>query len=379
LNAIETKNTSLDFTLDEYNGRLSKVRAELSARNADMLLVDQLDHIAYLFGYLPTAARYQAAFIPVEGEPYLVVRELDLGTFLDQSWSRNYETFADDEDSLDKVARALSRLGPKRLAIEKDSNITTVSRLDYITAFNPAVEIIDFSGVLWQLRLIKSEAELDYIREASRTADLVLSAGIGAIAPGRIDRATLSEMYAASIRVGADNTKNAVLGRLGHGNNPLLHASGNPWKAGEIVFLEATPQFRGYSARAIRSVVVGSMTAEAADKAKRLIDIQDQQLKAIRPGATASDVDAICRNGVVEAGLNKPFSQLTGYTLGYQAAPRASDHTRIIAPHQSWRFEPRMVFHLVICTESMAISDTIVVTENGADRLTKTDRKLFST
>jgi Xaa-Pro aminopeptidase len=46
----------LDFDRGEYERRLAGVREEMRTRDADVLLVDQLDHVAWLFGYLPTAA-----------------------------------------------------------------------------------------------------------------------------------------------------------------------------------------------------------------------------------------------------------------------------------------------------------------------------------
>jgi Xaa-Pro aminopeptidase len=379
MNIHSTPPLSPDFNLGEYTARLKMVQNRLAASKADLLLVDQLDHMAYLFGYLPTAARYQAALVPCQGEPYLVVRELDLGTFLDQSWPRNFETFADDEDSVVRVAEAIRRLAPSRLAIEKDSNILTVSRLEEIKRTNPSLEVVDFSGVLWELRLIKSPAELDYIRRAAEMAGSMIEAGIGAVHLGVADHHALSEMYSSCIRAGADNTRNAVIGRLGCGESPLLHANGNTWAAGELVFLEATPQYRGYSARAIRSVLVGAPSSAEFDVAKRIVEIQDQQIEAIRPGALASEIDAICRRQLVDEGLRAPFSQATAYTLGYQAVPRGSDHTRIIAMNQDWRFEKGMVFHVAVSTRAFAIGETVTVTASGAQRLTNLDRRLYST
>jgi Xaa-Pro aminopeptidase len=379
MNTQATPPLSLDFGLGEYTARLKTVQDRLTASKADLLLIDQIDHMAYLFGYLPTAARYQAALIPSQGEPYLIVRELDVGTFLDQSWARNYEIFADDEDSVVKVADAIRRLAPSRLAVEKDSNILTVSRLEEIKKTNPSVEIVDFSGILWELRLIKSPAELDYIRRAAEMADSTIEAGIGAIHRGVADHDALSAMYASCIRAGADNTRNALIGRLGYGESQLLHANGNKWATGERVFLEATPQYRGYSARAIRSVLVGTPSSKELDAAKRVIEIQNQQIEAIRPGALAAEVDAICRRQLVEEGLRAPFSQATAYTLGYQAVPRGSDHTRIIAMNQDWRFEKGMVFHMAVSTQTFAISETVTVTASGAQRLTILDRRLYST
>ena len=368
---------ALDFTMAEYEARLAAVRKAMSDHGADTLLVDQIDHLVYLFGYLATAARYQAALIPLDGEPYLIVRELDLGTFLDQSWVRHLETFADDEESVGKVADAVGRLAAKRLAVEKDSNILTVARLRQLQAANPGVEIVDFSGVLWKLRLIKSAAELAYIRQAAQIADGIVAAGSNSMTPGVTDRETLAAMWEAAITLGADNTRSALLGRFSPADALVPKITGNPWVVGDKAFLEATPQYRGYSARVVRPVAVGVAARRDLDAAKRVVDIQDQQIAAIRPGAAAAEVDAICRKQMLDQGLKTRFPQLTAYTLGYQCVPRVSDHTRILTPRQDWRFEAGMVFHLVAHTADIAFSETIAVTTDGAERLTKIDRKLL--
>ncbi|MGY5809103.1 M24 family metallopeptidase [Rhizobium sp. LEGMi198b] len=368
----------LDFALAEYRTRIASIQAEIAARGADLLLVDQIDHLAYLFGYLATAARYQAALIPATGEPWLIVRELDLGTFLDQSWSRSFETFADDEDSHDRVTKAIARFAPRKLAVEKDSNILTIERLNLIRAGNPGIEIVDFSGVIWEQRLIKSPAELAYIRHAAKVADAIVAAGARTVKPGTNDRDTLAAMYEASIRNGADNTRTAVLGRM-TGEDALIGSVKNAaWATGERVFLESTPQYRGYSARIVRPVVVGPVSAVDRDLARRLVDIQDRQIAAMVPGANGGEVDAIARNEVLRQGLKPAFTQITAYTLGYQAVPRVSDHTRIMAPGQNWTLLPGMVFHVVLHTSELAFSETVAVTENGPERLTQLPREILT-
>jgi len=368
----------LDFELAEYKARVAAVQAEIAVRGADMLLVDQIDHLAYLFGYLATAARYQAALIPAKGDPWLIVRELDLGTFLDQSWSRSIETFADDEDSQAQITRAVARFAPKKLAVEKDSNILTIERLNLIRAGNPGMEIVDFSGVIWEQRLIKSPAELSYIRRAAEIADAIVAAGAETVRAGTLDRDTLAAMYEASIRHGADNTRAAILGRMTGEDALVGGVRGAAWELGERLFLEATPQFRGYSGRVVRPVAVGPVSPADRELAARLVEIQDRQIAAMVPGASGREVDAICRDAVVRQGLKNAFTQITAYTLGYQAVPRVSDHTRIMAPGQFWTFEAGMVFHVVVHTPELAFSETVAVTERGSERLTRLPREILS-
>ncbi|BCG82185.1 M24 family metallopeptidase [Mesorhizobium sp. 113-3-3] len=369
---------SLDFEKAEYQARIRAIQLEMEKRGAEILLVDQIDHLAYLFGYLATAARYQAALIPSAGEPWLIVRELDLGTFLDQSWSRSFETFADDEDSQDRVTRAIARLGPKRLAVEKDSNILTIARLNQIRAGNPGMEIVDFSGVIWEHRLTKSEAELAYIRHAAAIGDAIVSAGAHSIKVGIDDRDSLAAMYEAAILHGADNTRAAIVGRMTGADALIGGVKGAPWAHGERVFLEATPQYRGYCARLVRPAMAGKVGDADREIARQLVSIQDRQIAAMVPGASGGEVDAICRDEVLRSGVKAVFTQITAYTLGYQAVPRVSDHTRIMAPGQTWTFKPNMVFHVVLHTPELAFSETVVVTQNGPERLSMLPRHILS-
>ena len=98
----------------------------------------------------------------------------------------------------------------------------------------------------------------------------------------------------------------------------------------------------------MRCVSVGAPTAALAEAGKRLAAIQDRQIAAMRPGAVARDVDAILRQGVLQAGLRDSYDNITGYTLGYYAypGPHTSDFTRIFHPEADWVIEPGMVFHM---------------------------------
>lgn len=96
------------------------------------------------------------------------------------------------------------------------------------------------------------------------------------------------------------------------------------------------------------------------------------------PGALGHAIDAMCRSAVLSRGLKSTFTQITGYTLGYQAVPRVSDHTRIIAPDQNWELQPGMVFHIVLHTPLAAISETVIIGDQGPECLSKLPRAVLS-
>src|SRR2546430_6961112 len=98
-----------------------------------------------------------------------------------------------------------------------------------------------------------------------------------------------------------------------------LHGSlgGHRLAAGDILHMELVPTVNGYSARLMRPTVIGSPSKEQEETARTLIEIQDQQIAAMKPGEVAQDVDRICRAQVLAAGLRDTYDNFTGYTLGY--------------------------------------------------------------
>jgi Xaa-Pro aminopeptidase len=110
-----------------------------------------------------------------------------------------------------------------------------------------------------------------------------------------------------------------------------------------------------------------------------LVELQERQLAAMKPGIVAADVDRIVREGVLAAKLRDRYDNATGYTLGYYApwSPRTSDFTGLFVPTATWALESGMVFHMYVSAQGLAFSETVLVTDGGVERLTQTERILF--
>ena len=71
-----------------------------------------------------------------------------------------------------------------------------------------------------------------------------------------------------------------------------------------------------------------------------------------------------------------------GYAVGAQFPPSWVEGTGYIAKGQTRTFETNMVFHLPLCLRvpgqwGVGLSDTVVVTEQGAKPLTNNDWQLY--
>ena len=153
-----------------------------------------------------------------------------------------------------------------------------------------------------------------------------------------------------------------------------------PLMEGDVVHLELDPRISGYNARLMRPAVVGAPSQEQSHIAAVLIGAQNRQIAGMRPGALASEVDALGREPILDAGLRDSYDNITGYMLGLYAAatPRTSDFTRTLDPKADWLLESGMVLHVYNSARGMAFSETVLVGSSGPERLTRLERRLFS-
>src|SRR5690625_4293705 len=160
------------ITKEEYDVRLAKVREKMREKNAEVLIVDQVEHVGYLTGYLPTAAMYQALVVPLNEEPVVILRALDESAFKEQSPHRNYVMFNDWEDPIQITIDLFQSKGwdKKRIGLEMDSNFLLPVRYEAFKKAFHGGTIVDFSEVLWEIKLIKSEYEIECLRNAGKIA-----------------------------------------------------------------------------------------------------------------------------------------------------------------------------------------------------------------
>ena len=373
--------TSLAFSREEYGRRLAAVRAAMRERQAEVVLVDEAEHLCYLTGFDRSATRYQVCAVPLEGDPVIVLRSLDEPSFRERSWLTDYVVVADWEDPVEVMAATLARRGwaDRRIGLELDSNYLTVRRWQQLTAALPRATFVDFGEVLRGLRLRKSAEEIAYLRQAADIADRAIAAAVAAAAEGKSEREAAIAASRTFLELGADTARAGVITSGSRASSLHGVLGDHRLERGDILHLELTPQVRGYSARIMRPTVIGRPSQAQADAARTLVEVQDRQLAAMKPGAVATDVDRICRDGVLAAKLRDRYENATGYTLGYYApwSPRTSDFTRLFVPTATWALEAGMVFHMYTSAQGLAFSETVLVTDGGAERLTRQDRVLF--
>lgn len=369
------------FSPAEFTGRLERLRGGLRRLGVQAALFDEIEAMTWISGYGNSENRWRCVVVPVEAEPFFLIRALDAGPCRKRNWIADVPSYRDWEDPFPILAQRIADRGLSRARIGLDYNSygMPIGRFAKLKAALPHVEFVDIGPLVWELRLIKSEAEIALLRRAASIADQTMPRIAEACRRGGSQRQAARVAVASYVELGADP---GPPGPISAGRDwDFLHAhlEDTPLADGDTVHIELIPSVGGYSARLMRCVCVGPIDTARQRAADRLSELQERQIVAMQPGVEAREVDAILREGVLREGLRESFDNISGYTLGLYApaGPRTSDFTRIFHPHASWRLEAGMVFHMYASAAGVSFSETVLVSAAGAQRLTQLPRTLI--
>lgn len=370
---------------EPFAARIERLRALLNESEADLLLADHGELMAWITGYTVSETMYRAVLVGRDAPPWMVLRDLDAPQVSGQGWLADVEGFADWDDPFAAVAATIRRRGfaSGRMVVDSASYAFTVHAHARLRAELPQAEFVHRPGVSDRLRAVKDETEIGLLRRAADIADRSMERLRSGIGPGVTVRQAGALAASSYLELGADG---GHVGRicLGAGATGFLHAEldDRPLQAGDVLHAELVPRVKRYSARIMRPIAVVAPEDEAPASVQalveRLVFHQDRQFASMAAGAKAADVDAVLRDALVDEGIRERYENVTGYMLGiYGRTPRASDFSHTFVPTSDWPLQAGMVFHMYTSAEGIGISDTVLVTANGGERLTRTPRRLL--
>lgn len=369
------------ISAEQFSARLTGLRQQMQAAGATVALFDEIEAMHWICGYANSMNRWRCVVVPLESEPFIVIRALDAEPCRQSTWIENVYGYPDWEDPMPLLVSLLHSRGLSDATLGLDYNSYGMSygRVEQLKKSLPKLDLVDVGSMINDLRLIKLPVEIEMLRRAAAIADESMHIAAAACVPGRSARDAASVASAAYIELGGELATHTIICPAVGADFIHGHFSDKPLSRGDVVHLELLPRFQGYSARLMRCVSVGEPSAKLAEAARKLISIQDEQIAALKPGLLASKADRILREGVVKSGLRESYDNITGYTLGHylMQTPRSSDFTRTFHPGADWTIEDGMVFHIYASAEQVSISETVAIGAHGAELLTRFPRGLI--
>lgn len=383
-------NKSQVFPRTEYLRRLAAVRAEMARREVEAVVLFSFANICYLTGHTTRVIGTPQALIVSlrEEEPVYITRKMDTPAAARHSFMARSKVvgYAEnlmghpDKDGFDAVVDLVHDLGHASRRLGLEFGQVSGQTAEKLKARLPNAKLADFSKVVDWVRIIKSDLEIEIIREAAAIADAGILRATEVIRPGVREADAAAEIVAALIRGVEDKTGTVVPPMLlcASPNTGTAHIpwSDDVFRQGSQINLELGGIRHRYAAGLMRTFSIGS----PSDRLRRIHDAEvaglDAALATVRPGATCSDVANAFYRTLDKYGFKK--ESRCGYSIGIEwTEPTAS-----LKDGDMTELRPNMTFHLMLGNWveedfGYVISETFRVTDTGVEVLTNTPRKLF--
>ncbi len=354
------------------NDRLQRCRELLAELELDGVLVSDIHDVRYLSGF-----RGDDTTLVVGREAALICTDA-------RFWEQVHEEVLDfdlvkargGDLTADSAAAAAEHLGgAAALGFQG-------SRLSYAQyrrlRRRHAGPLRDVRDRLARLRLIKDADEVGIMRRAAAITDEALAAVVARGLVGRREADVAWDLLAEYHRRGAEGEAfPAIVAAGDHGAQGHAIPGQRIIAAGELVVIDCGARVQGYCSDITRTYAAGEPSDHLREMYQVVLEAQLAGVAAVRDGAHGrSGVDAACRSVIAAAGYGAHFGHGTGHGVGLEVheAP-ALGRTRgdLLRAGMVCTVEPG------IYVEGLAgvrIEDTVLVTAEGCERLTRSAKEL---
>jgi|TARA_B100000809_G_scaffold116390_1_gene114606 Xaa-Pro dipeptidase len=373
----------LHFTEDELADRRNKVASEMQSRGLDALLIFRQESMYYLTGYDTTGySQFQCLYMSAGGTLILLTRSADLHQAQLTSVIKDVRIWVDHADSnpgldLRQILEEQECRG-KHLGVELEAWCLTGRRWEFVRAgLDGFCTHEDASTLVSQMRIIKSPAELDYVRRAAALADEALVEAHNLATPGRPEQEILAAMESAIFRGGGDYPASRFI--IGSGAQALNVRNFTGYADlgnNDQLQLEFGGTYRHYHSCLMRTILTGKPDPRHLSMHSAVVEALEACKEACRPGATFGDIFDAHAKALEGARFGGHKLNACGYSLGALYPPTWMDWPMIYAGNPVV-VEPNMVIfmHMILLDWdrhlAMAFGDTVVVTPTGSETLTQ--------
>lgn len=349
---------------------------QMSERHLDAVIAAAPENTYYLSGvFIRTQVsirdRLAVVLWPHHGASAFVVCNIEetlarhKGTIGDV---RTYVEFA--ESPISALVRVVHERGLEDKRLGYETRFLTQHYFEELRAALPKATFVPADDLFESVRSVKTGVEIDAIVSAFRRTEDAIREAWGRATVGDSEKDVADRMLYAILERGADSQRHMTL--AGGPNTVYAHFPPGDRRllAGDTVLTDFGGHYYGYSSDMARMGIVGKPSQQQMDEYRRYREIYVRLLHFIKPGITAANVYAYCRQEFEAAGmtLSSPHVGHSLTRMGGHEDPilhprcdRVLEPDMLLAIEPSFRPRPDQRYH---------IEDLVRVTATGAEILT---------
>lgn len=350
--------------------RRSRLSTELQEKNVDSIILTHPACFYYFAGvWLETGERAGALIIHANGSAEVIVHEMfELPA---SSSGVPVSTWRDGQSAYPLFA---SRLTGQVTAIDGTWQARHVLGLQAELAGR--VKTVNGDAFIEAVRVVKDEAEIEALQEASRMADEVVGLIKQDIQVGMTERALVDQLANRWRMAGSEAMSfPAIIGIGKNGAEPHHEPDESVIEPGTTLIVDTGGLYQHYCSDITRTFVVGEPTEEIREVYELVLAANLAGIEAAKPGVTLGEVDDTVRAVIEQGGYGQYFTHRTGHGVGldiHEAPYVVSGNQQVLRPGMVMSIEPGIYLPGRF---GVRIEDLIVITESGARPLNQAPKQ----
>jgi len=387
----------LYFSREEYAARLRATKERMAAAGIDVLFVSEPQNMYYLTGY-----DAYSFYVP-QGVIVALDAEFPIwtGRFMDGPSARRTSYLPDDciVPYPDTYVQAVDRhpmqfiaqfmrekgWGSKTIGTEMGAYYYTARAHQEFVKALPQATFKDAELLVNWIRIVKSDQEIAYMRDAGRITERMVQRAREVAAPG-VRECDLAAAIIA-VQIGGTETYGGLpssgppyICAGNRANEPHVSWSDQPLANDIPINIEMSGVRNRYHAPISRTIYLGKPAQAYRDFAAHVVEGVSEALATVKPGVTCEEIEAAWRRTLARHGLEKEAR--LGYSIGCAYAPTWGERTASLRKGDRTVLKTNMAFHMMagvwLENTGVTITQAFVVTPTGHEPLTHAPRELYT-
>ena len=355
--------------------KLDRIRHFLNENKAGLAIVSDPVTVNYLTGFdCDPHERQMFLFVYENREPALFVPALEVAR---ASAVLDFPVFGyvDSENPWQKIKTGLPSTGSPIIYAEFDNlNVTKFQGLQ--TVFEGRFE--NLTPFIQKMRVIKSADEIQKMIGAGDYADKAVNIGFDNISLDVTETDIIAQIEFGMKKIGINQMSFETMVLTGNNAaNPHGIPGTNRIENDSLLLFDLGVVSQGYVSDMTRTVAVGQPDQFKKDIYNICLEAQLTALDFIKPGVTASEIDAAARQVIEKAGYGEYFNHRLGHGLGMDVHefPSIMDgNDLVIKEGMCFSVEPGIYIPEKV---GVRIEDCGYVTKDGFEVFTHTPKELL--
>ncbi|HBY96055.1 MAG: Xaa-Pro peptidase family protein [Ardenticatenaceae bacterium] len=361
--------------MNEPFGNLERLNTFLADSDFDVVVAVSPENVPYTSGVFIWSQRgirdrLALTVWPKSGKPTLIVCNIEEPQTREETFIKDLRSYEEFRTSpIELLADVVKEKGLAKGHIGIEMRYLSAHYWEQLRSLLPQATFDECDDLFAQVRMIKTEREIEVLTQAARGTERALLATCATIHKGETEKSMAQRLADNILLTGAGKVEFLYINAGPNTGYPHCDAASYQCRVGDIIKADCGGLYAGFTSDVARTAVIGRASNEQQSIYNRLVDVHQECLATARVGNRASDIFEVMKKGHERVKLPFPLPHAghsTGLTAHEPPILNPFDHT-VLQPNMMLYIETRVRWP---GREGYHIEDLVLLTNDGPKIMT---------